>query len=441
METNEIQQTDVGLLDSFYDWNAFKTYIKEKWQHAGFQRYFKNTGWMFIGQAAMVISLFINIWIARYLGPANFGTLSYVLAFVGIFGFLANLGINDVLVRDLVKYPEKRDELLGTAFWLFNIGGFLAFLSVSILSFFLEPSWIVRSLIIVYATTFLFAPVGMVIAAYYQSKVEARKNAFVQIVGTVIVAIFKIYLILSGKGIIWFTLAFILDYTVGAVLCLFNYRRSNLAIRAWTFSSAFAKKLLSVSYLLMLSAVAGYLLLKVDQVMIKFYLGEVSVGLYAVAVKLSEIWYFIPGIICSSVFPAIINAKKSDENMYRGRLKKLYMFLGGGALLIAIPIAALAPWLIQIMFGAAYASSVPILQIYIWSGIGLFLSTGLNRYFLAENRLKPIFYYNLLSLLANIILNMILIPRVGLTGAAWATFISYSIYPVFAFLFNTHEKR
>lgn len=407
-------------------------YIKEKWNHAGFRKYFKNTGWMFAGQSVMVISLFVNIWIARYLGPTNYGTLSYVFAFVGVFGFISSLGINDILVRELVKTPEKRDELLGSAAALMGMSGIIAFLCVAISALILEPNFVVRTLIIIYGTTFLFSPVN-VIGSYFQATVQAKKNALAQIIGVLSVSIVKIALILIGKGIIWFAFAFILDYAVGAGLYLFNYIQSKLDIRKWTFNKKLAGQIFIFSFYLALSGVAGYFLLRIDQVMIKFYLGDSAVGLYAAAVKLSEIWYFIPGLICASLFPAIINAKKTGEEIYKGRLRKLYVFLGGLAFIIALPVALLAPWLIKVLFGNAYVAATPILQIYIWSGIGLFLDTGLDKYFTAENRLKLIFGYNLLAATANVILNIILIPRIGLTGAAWATLISYSLYPIFAF--------
>jgi O-antigen/teichoic acid export membrane protein len=369
---------------------------------------------MFLGQTTMIISLVINIWLARYLGPENFGKMSYVFAFVGIFSFLTSLGINDILIRNLVKNPEKRDELLGTAFWLMTAGGVASFILISILSFIFETSPVIRTLIILYSTTALMSPVN-VISAYFQATVQAKKNALAQIAGTLIVSVFKIFLIFSGKGIIWLVFAFVLDYIVGTGLYIINYLKSNLKIKNWKFNKQIAKEFLTASYLLMLSAVTGYLLLKIDQVMVKFFMGETAVGIYAVAVKLSEIWYFIPGIVCGSLFPAIINAKQVSQAVYMNRLKKLYMFLGGVALLIAIPITILAPLIIKILFGVEYILAVPILQIYVWSGIGLFLSIGINRFFMAENNLKSIFYYSLLAVIINVVLNLILIPSIGLT--------------------------
>jgi O-antigen/teichoic acid export membrane protein len=409
--------------------------IKEKWAHAGFQKYLQNTSWMFFGQLSMIISLVINIWLARYLGPEKFGIISYVFAFVGIFSFIANMGISDILIRELVKNPHKRDELLGTASYLLSIGGVTSFLICSISAVLFETSPLTRVLIILYSLTSILSAVN-VISSYFQATVQSKRNAIAQIIITTAISALKIFFILTGKGIIWIVFAFTLDYIIGTAIYILNYLLSGLKISQWTFNKEIAKTFLSASAYLTLSAVTGYLLLKIDQVMIKFYLTETSVGLYAVAVKLSEVWYFIPGIICSSIFPAIINAKKVHEEMYSRRLRNLYIFLASTALLIAIPVAILAPWIIKLLYGITYIASTPILQIYVWSGIGLFLSVGINKYFLTENYLKSILIFNSVAVIINIILNIILIPRIGLTGAAWATLISYSIGPTIILLTN-----
>jgi O-antigen/teichoic acid export membrane protein len=409
------------------------SYIKEKWQHTGFQKYFRNTGWMFIGQSVMILSLFINIWMARHLGPENFGTISYVFAFVGIFSFVANFGLSDILIRDLVQHPEEKNKLLGTAFRLLTFGGIVAFIITNVSAFIFEDKLLIQILIVAYSTIFLWSPVN-VISAYFQATVQAKQNALAQIIGTLLTSILKIFLLVTNQGVIWLILAFALDYVIGTILYIYNYTKSDLDFKQWTYDNTITKRLLSSSSLIMLSTAAGYLLFKVDQIMVKYYLGEAGVGLYAAAVKLSEIWYFIPAIICSSLFPALINAKKTNGTTYSERLRKLFLFLGGMAVIIAIPISLLAYWIIKILYGIEYIESVPILQIYIWSGVGLFLMTGINKYLMTENHLKSIFYYNLLAVITNILLNIILIPKIGLMGAAWATLISYLVGPLIVLL-------
>jgi O-antigen/teichoic acid export membrane protein len=403
--------------------------ITRTWQHAGFQKYFKNTGWMFLGQLSAIFSFVINIWLAQYFGPEKYGAISYIFAFVGMFSFIANFGIGEILIRELVKYPEKKDKLLGTASWLLFFGGCLAFLISSTVGIITEPEMFIKVLIVLYSTIFIWSPVN-VISAYFQATVQAKRNAQVQIFGTLIVSVFKVVMILSGKGIIWIVFAFTLDYIVGAFLYMWTYFTSDLRIKNWRFDSTIARMFLTSSFLIMLSGATGYLLLKIDQVMIKFYLEKESVGIYAAGVKLSEVWYVIPGIIASSVFPAIIHAKKISIAFYTQRLKRLYIFLLSAAIFVIIPITFLAPYLIRLLYGPEYIQSIEILQIYIWSSIGLFLGVGINKQLITENHLKTIFLYNACAAVLNIILNIFFIPSMGIKGSAIATLISYSLGPI-----------
>ena len=386
------------------------------------------------------LSMFVNIWMARYLGPSDFGLFSYVIAFVGIFSFIANLGIGDVVVRELVNNPEKKDKILGTSFRLLLVSSFLAFFVSILASFIFEGNGFSRLLIILASSSFLFTSFG-VINTYFQASILAKRNAIAQIITTILGSLFKIWIILSGQGLILFVFAFVLDYIVYAIIYLINYRLNGQSIFSWNYDKVLFKKIFSASLLLMFSAVAGYLLMKVDQVMIKIYLNETAVGYYAAAVKMSEAWYFIPGILCASLFPAIINSKKTSNSSYRKRLNSLYLLLFSIAVLIGIFITVSASRIINLFYGEEFLSSISVLQIYVWAGVGMFLITGINKYLLVEDRLKELFIYNLIAVVINIALNICLIPRVGLLGAAWATLISYSIWPFLVFIFDRKKVK
>lgn len=405
----------------------------DKWRsvldNPGFRKYLKNTGWMFAAQLMSIFSLFINIWVARYLGPEGFGLLSYVLAFVGVFSFIANLGLADVIVRELVDRPDKRDKILGTSFVLLLFSSLTAFLVSLIATFIFEANSTSRVLIIIASSSFLFSSFS-VIYNFFQASVLAKKNSLAQIITTILSSLFKVWAIVSGKGIEFFVFAFVLDYIIYAVIYVINYHLYGLKISSWSYDKQLFKGIFSASILLMFSAVAGYLLMKVDQVMIKAYLDEISVGYYSAAVRMSEAWYFIPGIICASLFPAIINAKKSSIDSYKKRLKSLYLFLLLSAVIIALVISLSSSFIIKLFYGQEFLKSVPVLQIYVWSGVGMFLITGINKYLLAENRLKELFIYNVVAVVFNVLLNIYLLPRTGLLGAAWATLISYTLWPI-----------
>ena len=294
--------------------NLIKNITPMKWhwilEHEGHKRYFANMSWMFGGQMfSLLISFFIGAWIARYLGPENYGVLSYSIAFVGIFGFVSSLGVDSILNRELIKTPEKRDELLGTSFRLKLIGGAIAFCLAIISVLLISSESRVKILVSLFAFSFILQSIN-VISNYFNAEVKAKNNVKATLIATIISSILKIIVILSGKGVIWLVIVFVLDSFWQGVGLIKAYRNYGLKIENWKFDNILARVILKNSWPLMLAGAASFIYLKIDQVMIGSMLGNYKVGIYAAAVKLVEVWYFIPAIITTSLFPAIINAKK-----------------------------------------------------------------------------------------------------------------------------------
>jgi O-antigen/teichoic acid export membrane protein len=409
------------------------TPAKYRWilKHDGFRRYFANTGWMFAGQMfSLLISFFIGAWLARYLGPDNYGVLSYAMAFSGLFAFAASLGVDAILVRELVKTPEKMDELMGTSFVMKMIGGLIALALVVVAAFYLETSSLNRLLIIIFSFGFITQSFN-VISSFFQARVEAKYNSLVQIITILISSALKIIFILLGLDLISLIIIFAADSVWQSFLWWRSYHQQGFKTSQWHFNKTLAIKIWSGSKLLMLSSAAAYIIYRIDQVMIGNILNEAAVGIYAVATKCVEVWYFIPVIISTSLLPAIINANKSDGNSYRARLKHLYALMLVLALTISSITTIFARPLVVWIFGSKYILSSSILQIYVWSSIGLFLSLAMNQALLIENKLKTIFFSNLGAMIINVILNLYLIKRLGLNGAAWSTLVTYSLLPLF----------
>ena len=173
--------------------------------------------------------------------------------------------------------------------------------------------------------------------------------------------------------------------------------------------------------------------------MIKQMLGDSEVGYYAAAVRLCEAWYFLPMIITTSLFPAIVNAKKIDENLYQSRLQKLYDLLAWAAIFIALPTTFLSNFIIEILYKPEFLPAAPVLTIYIWAGVATFLGVASSQYLIAENFTKIAFLRTFIGMIANIILNFILIPIYGITGSAAATLISYSA-ATFSIIFDKDTR-
>jgi PST family polysaccharide transporter len=174
--------------------------------------------------------------------------------------------------------------------------------------------------------------------------------------------------------------------------------------------------------------------------MIGQMLGDERLGVYSAAVRLTEVWYFIPVAITSSVFPAIVSAKKTGEAKYYDSLEQLYLLMVWLALGVAIPITVFAEPIVELVFGPEYRDGATVLAIQCWSGLFIFAGLVSNHWYLLENLSHYTLYRHLLGAGMNIAINLVLIPRYGIDGAAIATLITQFITSYMFDLLNRPTK-
>jgi O-antigen/teichoic acid export membrane protein len=216
------------------------------------------------------------------------------------------------------------------------------------------------------------------------------------------------------------------------VVYLYKFKKE---IFNWKFKKSIAFKLLKDSWPLFFSSIAVVIYMKIDQIMIGEILGEKELGIYSAAVRISEMWYFVPVIISNSIFPAIIYAKKKSKKLYLNKLQKLYAFFLWFSAIMSILVFFIAPFLIKISFGEGYELSARVLSIHIWSGVAVFLGVASCKHLLAENLTRIDLYRTIIGVFVNIFLNFLLIPIYGIIGAAFATLISQFFSAYFSNLF------
>lgn len=392
----------------------------------GFKKYFFNTSWLMAERIfRMVVGLFVGVYVARYLGPAKFGLLSYTISFVALFLALSKLGLDGIVIRELVKTPERKNELLGTAFGLKICGVLLMWVAIALVSPLTCNDQQTTLLVSIIAFSAIFQ-IFNVIDLNYQAEVKAKLVVHAQFVQMIFSSIFKVSLILTDATLIWFAWAYLFDIFILSLWLTLIYIKKTGAIILWNWKSSTAITLLKDSWPLIFSGMLISIYMKIDQVMIKEMLGAVDVGHYAAAVKISEAWYFIPMAIAASLYPAIINAKKEGTAVYTRRLKSLYRLMFLLALAIALPISLLSTPLIDLLFGKAYQPAAFVLSIHIWAGIFIFMGVANSRRLLAENLQKYNMINTSIGAVINVILNIILIKEYGINGAAISTIISQS---------------
>jgi len=410
--------------------------LKALKNHQGFRRYFANTSWLFFEKILrMAVGLFVGIWVARYLGPDRFGLLSYAQSFVGLFSSIATLGLDGIVVRELVKYPEKENKLLGTAFWLKVIGAFGVLLFLAIAIQFTSNDTNTNFIIFIIASATIFQSFN-VIDFYFQSKVLSKYVVFANIGSLAISSVVKILLIISNAPLVAFAWVVLFDSFVLALGFVYWYFKNGISPFKWEFDKNVALDLLRDGLFYMFTAIIISIYMKIDQVMIKEMMNSEAVGNYAAAVRLSVVWYFIPIVISKSIYPAIENAKKRTKRLYYIRLEKLFIICNLIALFIIIPTIFMSDFIVTILYGNTYETAGSVLMIHIINLLFAFQRVPSEYWVLSENLKYFEVYKTLFGLVTNVSLNYYLIPIYGINGAAIATLISMFIAGYFSYALN-----
>ena len=415
---------------------------------SGLKRYAKNTGYLLFEKIARM-AFMVTIWayVARYLGPEQFGLFNYALSFVFLFSIWADLGLEPIVVRELVhddqsadfRFSGREGSIMGSAFILKFIGAVLAVLGVVVITDIFSIEWTTRIIILFMSLRLIFASFR-VIDFYFQAKVLSKYTVYSLLSSLMITAFLCLIFIRLKLSLIFFVWAVIVEAIVTAIGLLVAYRWNHKKITAWKIDRREMLRLLKDSWPLMISGGAIAIYMRIDQIMIKSMLDVASVGYYSSAVRVSEAFYFIPMVLTSSLFPAIVSAKLKDERLYQERIKKLFAFLVGIALVIAVSVSVIAKPAILLLYGAQYAPAIGVLSIHIWASLFVFLGVGVSKWMISENLQIYYMINTLLGAVTNILLNLFLIPRYGILGTAIATVISQFVVSTLSNLLNRKTR-
>lgn len=386
-----------------------------------------NISWLFLDKALrMGVGLVVGAWVARYLGPQLFGVLNFATAFVALFGAIAGLGLQGVVVRDIVREPHRTAETLGAAVVLQLLGGLVAYGLLLIAIFWLRPEDELTRAVAAILGSVLLLKASEVTAFWFEAQVQSKYIVWAQNSAFLLFAVVKVVLILSEAALVAFAFATVAEALIVSLLMLvaFGLRGPRCQLAA---SALRARSLLRDSWPLLLSGITILIYMKMDQIMLGQLVGDGAVGVYSAAVRLSELWYFIPTMIVASVFPAILEAKERGEAQYYLRLQRLYDLMVWLALGIALPMTFISDPIVVFLFGEEYSDAGTVLSIHIWAGVFVFLGVASSRWLLAENRQLLAFQRTALGAVVNVVLNLILIPRYSMVGAAVATVTSQAL--------------
>ncbi|MCQ2429221.1 MAG: flippase [Clostridia bacterium] len=381
----------------------------------------KNAGWIIASKVAQsVINLVISMISARYLGPSNYGLINYAASIVAFVVPIMQLGLSKTLVLEIIERPDKEGEVVGTAVFMNCISalacmaavfGYLRIVDAD------EPETILVG--ILYSVSLLFQATD-VLHYWFQAKLLSKYTSIASFFAYCIVACYKIFLLVSGKSVYWFAVTSSVDFIFVTAILLIFYKK--LGAQKLSVSLPLGRELFRRSKHYIVSAMMVTIYQQTDRIMLKQILDETETGYYSAAVACIGITGFVFAAIVDSFRPGILEAKKKgDTEGFHSEMKLLYSIITYLALAQCIFMTLLARPIILVLYGEKYLNSVLPLRIAVWYSTFSYYGSVRNIWILAEGKQKYLWMINLSGALTNIILNALLIPRIGAVGAAAAS--------------------
>lgn len=410
-------------------------------QHSGFKKYFFNTGWLVLEKLlSMFLGLFVGLWVARYLGPENFGKFGYVMAFSSLLSPIRKLGLDGILSREFAKSDCNTDELVVTGLFLKICGSIIVAILVPVYMYLNKEDPVYYYLASIICVSLLFYSFET-LEFFFRAKVQGKTIAIAKCLGLIFAAILNIFFILGKYDLVVFGFSKVGESFLFASLLFLFYSLSDKKIQIRLVNFTRAKELLCESWPMFFGGFFALIYLYIDQVMLEEMLGSYQLGQYSAAVKISSLWYFFPLAIGWSVQTAIVNAKERSENQYLSRLQILFTLNSLMAYCLILLITLYSESIIAFLYGSAYKEAGPVLAIHIFASLFVFVGNPRGLWVMSESCFKFAFFSTFSAGFMNIFLNLLWIPVYGIKGAAWATLVSYAFTYVFSGLFFKPARK
>lgn len=383
----------------------------------------KNASWIIVCRVVQsILSFVIGMVSARYLGPSNYGLISYASSIVAFVVPVVQLGLRNTLVQEIIADPEHEGQTLGTSLFMsistsfLGIVGVVGFVSIANRS---EKDTIIVCTL--YSFSLIFQMAEM-IEYWYQAKLLSKYTSVTSLIAYTIVSAYKIYLLIAAKSIYWFAVTSALDYLLISIILFIIYSR--IGTQRLSVSLAAAKRLFSKSKYYIVSGMMVTVFSQTDKIMLKQMIDDTANGYYSAAVTCASITSFVFGAIIDSFRPIIFESKNKSQESFEKNMTRLYSIIIYSGLAQCIFLTLFSGIIVTIVYGSAYAASITILRIVTWYTAFSYMGSVRNIWILAEEKQSLLWRINLSGALLNVIGNLILIPRFGANGAAAASVVT-----------------
>jgi PST family polysaccharide transporter len=388
---------------------------------------FRGFSWLMADKlTSMAAALFVSIPIARHLGPADYGLLAFTLSFVAIVMPLSAAGLENIVTRELVERKDDQGVTMGTVLFLRKLIGAIVFLVFGLYCFFGPfPDDRVR----IYAailTGCAIAGNASIFQNWFIANHKAKYFAIFNTGRTVLFSAIRLQQVVMGAPLEHFIYISAIELGISGLNAWAAYLCARSEPLKLQVSKSLAWLLLKRSWPLAASSVAASIYLKLDVVLLVTLSSSSEAGIYSAAARISEIWYFLPTLLMTAMFPTFLDIRRRSESEYSAFLQNTLDTLAAVGTLLAIFVAISSPLIVRVLYGQDFARASAVLSIHIWAGVFIFMRAVLSKWMIAEDLYMFSLFTHGSGAVLNVILNFVLIPKYGAIGAALSTLVAYS---------------
>lgn len=401
---------------------------------------FKNSSWIIGGKIAqMIIGFFVGILTARYLGPSNYGLINVATSYSAFVIPICTLGFNAIFVKCVIDHRDKEGVYLGTGIALRCITSTVAMVVMLFVVTFINPDdkelhlvFFLHSFVLLFQAFDLFE-------YWYQSRYLSKYPAIFGLIAYTGMAGYRIFLLATNKSVEWFAVATVLDHAIIAVIYMvYTVPKYKLHL---CFSLPVGREMFHTSKHFIISNIMVVIYAQMDKVMIGKMLSNADVGLYSVGVGISGLWTFILIAIINSFRPSIVEAYNVNRKKYKKQLVSLYSIIIWTSIFVSLGICLFAKWMILLLYGKEYIGAISALRIVTWYTGFSYLGVARNIWTVCEEKQRYEKFFAFSGVVANLLLNFMLIPVLGINGAAIASLSTQIVTNVLVPLCNKNTRE
>ena len=384
-----------------------------------YSKIFKNAKWIIGCKIVQSLLQFVaGMLSARYLGPSNYGLISYASSVVAFAIPFMQLGLRSTLVQEYVQNPEKEGQIIGTSLVMNLISAVACIVGVTGFSMIANAGEPITILVCALYSTVLLTQSLEMLQYWFQAKLLSKYSSLAMLVSCTVMSAYKIFLLASGKSVYWFALSHTVEYGITGALLLISYKKAGT--QKMSFSFRLAKTMLRRSRYYIVSSLMVVISSSISSLLLKLLIGETENGYFASAVTCCAISGFVYNAIIDTFRPVILESRDRSVAAFEKGVVGLYSLTIYLALAEAVVFTLFAPLVISVLYGADFAPAIPVLRIYVWINAFSYMGYVRNIWILGEEKHNVLWLINLCGAVASLMLNALLIPRLGAGGAAIA---------------------